>query len=239
MEQNMSDENRGSAAWKNRLEDPAIVASGTIALWEKLHARLKAKPRRKRVAAWYWLAAACLLAGMLLPFINYNFTEKTTNKTTPVKQTRAAGIAPQITSVPLGSPVENTNVVVEKKQSFVAVKQVKPTTPVLQNALKEPVIETTAPMAKNDIQPLQDRITPVNNAPVLIATTGPVLKQKLKVVHINELGYPEEITHREEHVADYRTIRFNPVSPETYTTTSTTQNVSDLNFFKTKTSPSN
>jgi hypothetical protein len=243
MEQDMSNENRGSAAWKSRLEDTALLAqttnTDTNALWQKLYDRLEEKPRRKKVAAWYWVAAACLVGAMLLPFLYNNAIKKETGKTTAVKQLPATATAPKIANISNNLPGKNSDFIVEKRQSEKVVKKGAAILIAPHNNMPGPVIAITSPIVQNDIEPLPNTVIPGINATVVLATTAPVLKQKLKVVHINELGYPEEATHREEHLADDRSIRFNPVSPETYTSSSSAQNISGLNFFKTKTSPSN
>lgn len=241
MEPDMSNENRDKAAWKGRLEDPAILgltSSDTNALWEKLDGRLHEKPRRKKLA-WYWAAAACLLLAMLLPFIKSNLTPNAVDTSAVVKQTSVAPVINENIQQPFSPSAENSDAVIEKRQAVKVIKEDKIKAPALVNVATETDITSTPTTVQQAIQPVQNNLTPITNTPVVIAAAGPVLKQKLKVVHINELGYPEEPTHRDEHIADYRSIRFNPVSPETYTTASPAQNVSDLNFFKNKTSPSN
>jgi hypothetical protein len=242
MEPGMLNENQNNPGWKNKLEDTVDLANETCrdknALWQKLDDRLNEKPRRKRFG-WYWAAAACLMVTMLLPFIKNNIGTNGTNPNVVVKQQPAAPKTSEIAKAPAPAHVDNSSIIIEKRQAVKVAKQEKVATNVQNAIVPEPGIASTSPIVQNDIQPVQNVITPITNTPVVVATAGPVLKQKLKVIHINELGYTEEITHREEHIADYRSVRFNPVSPITYTTTSSTQNISDLNFFKTKTSPSN
>ena len=241
MEQNISNENCGSASWKSRLEDPAILAhnSGTDTneLWQKLYARLEAKPRGNKVVAWYWVAAACLIAAVLLPLFNNNLTKNGISKTAGIKEPPAA--AAKVANMFSAAPIEKSGRVVEKTTTLKIVNKNASTSIVSHNSVQEAVIPLNSPIVQNDIQPLPNTVIADNNTGVAIATARPVLNQKLKVVHINELGYPGQVTIREEHLADYRSIRFNPVSPETYTSTLSAQNISDLNFFKTKTSPSN
>ena len=242
MEPDLSNENCGSAAWKSRLEDTAILAqtSGTDTneLWQKLYARLEVKPRCNNVAAWYWLAAACLMAAILLPLFNNNVTKKEISKTAGIKEPPAPATL-KSTNMFSAAPVKKSGPVVEKAQTLKIVNKNASTSIVPVNRVQKAVITITLPIVQNDIQPLPNTVIAASNKAVAIATARTVLKQKLKVVHINELGYPEEVTHREEHLADYRSIRFNPVNPETYTSILSAQNISDLNFFKTKTSPSN
>ena len=241
MEQNISNENCGSAAWKSRLEDTAMLAQNpgtdTNELWEKLNVRLEAKPRRNKVAGWYWVAAACLIAAILLPLFNTTLTKNGISKTSGIKEPPASG-TPMVTNMLSGAPVAKSGFDVKKTPNLKIVNKNATTLIVPDNRAQEGVIAITSPIVQNDIQPLPTVIAD-SNAAVAIATYSPVLKQKLKVVHINQLGYPEQLSLREEHLADYRSIRFNPVSSNVYTSTSPAQNISDLNLFKTKTFPSN
>lgn len=241
MEPDMSNENRDRAAWKDRLEDPAILgltSSESNALWEKLDARLHKKPGRRRVI-WYWVAAACLLFVILLSFFKNNTISHGNNSSSTVKQQPVLSIPNENINQPAPAPAENKGLVIEKRQAVKVARQDKITMASMDSVAPEVVNTSTGTVVQNEIQPVQNSIAPIVVTPVAIAAAGPVLKQKLKVVHINELGYPEEATRRDDHIADYRSIRFNPVSPETYTTTSTSQNIIDLSFFRNKTTPSN
>jgi hypothetical protein len=241
MEQDMSNENRDKATWKDRLEDPAILgltSSESNALWEKLDDRLREKPHRKRMI-WYWAAAACLLLAILLPFLKNNTVSHANNSSAVVKQQPVSSMPNENIDQTPPAPAENSGLVIEKRQAVKVARQDKIAIASIDNVPPEVVTTSTGTLVQNEIQPIQNSIAPIVVTPVAIAAAAPVLKQKLKVVHINELGYPEEAARRDDHIADYRSIRFNPVSQETYTTTSTSQNISDLNFFKTKTTPSN
>ncbi len=235
MEQNISNENCGSASWKSRLEDPAILApnSGTDTneLWQKLYARLEKKPRRNKVAAWYWVAAACLIAAILLPLFNNNLTKNGISKTAGIKEL-PAGTTAKVTNMFSAAPIEKSGHVGEKTQTLKIVNKNASTSIVPDNSVQEAGIALNSPIVQNDIQPLTKTVLEDSNTAVAIATARPVLNQKLKVVHINELGYPGQVTIREEHLANYRSIRFNPVSSNVYTSTSSAQNINDLNFFQ-------
>ena len=72
MEQDTTNEKAGSNNWKNKLEDAGALSSFLLpdknAAWEKLHGRLHEQPAKKR-AGWYWLAAACIIALISVPFL--------------------------------------------------------------------------------------------------------------------------------------------------------------------------
>lgn len=244
MEPGMLNENQNKPGWKSRLEDTVDLRGETCndknELWDKLDSRLHGKPRRKRFV-WYWAAAACLLLAMIFPFIKSNHVAtdnvKTTTKKIQSKTTDLLHTAPVITN----ENVEKTTVMVEEKRS-----EKKSVQPVHKQNVSNNNVKEEQPL--NKVANLRDEaqtaliVAPVvatTATPTLVATTMPVVKQKLKVVHINEVGDIVEDSHANEHITEHHTIRIEFMSQDIYTSTAPSHTVYGLAIFKTKTSPSN
>jgi len=94
--------------------------------------------------------------------------------------------------------------------------------------------------AQNIAQPLHiiEEAT-VQDMPVakVIASLGNL--QKLKVVHVNELGDTPPEIHSRAFIADYRTVQIKLINQEVYTNASSATNNPGFNFFKTTNAPSN
>ena len=64
----ISDKPNNNIDWKNKLEDFEGLAGEKFnkeVSWEKLHSRLRQKPKNKRII-WYWMAAACLFFALFI-----------------------------------------------------------------------------------------------------------------------------------------------------------------------------
>ncbi len=244
MEPGMLNENQNKPGWKSRLEDTVDLGGETCRdkneLWEKLDSRLHGKPRRKRFG-WYWAAAACLLLALLFTFINVNRIPTDTAKTASQKIQLKTDFFSEITALIKNKNIENTTVIIEKKpQENKSALQEK------QKAFSNNITTREVRVKKPDVVADEVRtalvavpLSATSTTPVLVATTKSVLKQKLKVVHNNELGDNIEDSHANEHIAEHHTIRIEFMSQEIYTSTTPSQTVSGLAIFKTKTSPSN
>ncbi len=186
----MINKNLTNLNWKNKLEDTDCLPGETLqdktATWEKLHARLGEKPRRKRIV-WYW-AAACLLLAMLIPLmlvyknqsnpvinnlVKNEITKPQLKETLPVKKDAVAVVqttSPEKKSTIKNEPENRSNNTIADTANIVTV-----TTDNNQNTTNE--IISSGPAEDSSV------VMPV-------AITQP--KKKLKVVHINELGDPFE-----------------------------------------------
>jgi hypothetical protein len=245
MEPGMLSKNLNKEGWQSRLEDPAELAGETCkdknALWQKLGGRLNEKPRRIRVV-WYWAAAACLLFAPFFPFIKGNRIVTDTVKTTIVKKQPATNnLSVTVPSLKKES-IEQRKAVIEKKQPknkfMLQVNQ--------QTVLKDITTGKEVAIKKLPGNPAQQQpvvivdpvaVTPA--IPVFIAIRTPILKQKLKVVHNNELGGITEYNHANEHIAEHHTIRIEFMSQGIFTSIAPSSTETDYKIFKIKTSPSN
>jgi hypothetical protein len=188
----LNEKQNNSSHWKNKLEEPGIFSpeemmDKTLA-WEKLHERLREKPRKK-IAIWYWAAAACLLLLFLLQIVFVKKNEEGVAKAILPQHV----IQPQVAIQTLPAPETQTsktanNIKVEKKQTINTIKKADSNlaaeNDITTNA-HNPVSPVTPPVFDNVSAPP----APLPDTVLLIAAKAPV-KKKLQVVHINELGNP-------------------------------------------------
>lgn len=183
--------------WVSRLDglDHAAGDAGLDknAAWDRLHTRMQSKQRKSK-AGWYWAAAACLLAGCLIPAL---LTYK--------QKHSGLHISPAVTYQHLDTPATlvisqkeaPVNVVKEINKPVAAQRELAPILP----ALVHPVNTTniTATLKKDTLQITDTMLAAVP------ATAAP---KKIRVVHINELG---EATVNEVVYPEYKpfTIRVN------------------------------
>jgi hypothetical protein len=244
MEPGMLNENQNKTGWKSRLENTIDLGGETCRdkneLWEKLDSRLHGNPRRKRFV-WYWAAAACLMLALMFPFIKGNRIATDTINTASEKIQSKINHIPQTAPAIKNENFENTIVLFEKKQP-----KNKSVLPVNHQAVSSNVVTGEQPLNKatnvSDEVQTALAVTPVattSATPTVIAITTPVIRQKLKVVHNNELGDIIEDRHSNEHIAEYHTIRIEFMSQEIFTSVAPLQTENGYPIFKTKTSPSN
>lgn len=218
MEQDMLNENPGNRNWKNKLEDvdglSSVLLQDKNAAWDTLHHRLH-QPTKKRKFIWYWLAAACLLALIIVPLFIFN------NKNTPTGNTVVQAPA----SIKIKTPA-----VKEKAVAFAAEENNK------KNIISEPakIIHQKSPiekLSKKELMPATSLLiepvpssssVPVQIQPVQIPFTEKLTtlatpeKKKLKVVHVNELGTPLPELRSRTATDDYSVIQFNILNQRVY-----------------------
>ena len=86
----MSNENpNNTPQWRNKLDELEHLpgsAFNSDAAWDKLYGRLRGNRKSKKIS-WYWIAAACLLFGLMITLLNYHKdTPQPSNKATVMKQ---------------------------------------------------------------------------------------------------------------------------------------------------------
>ena len=86
----MSNENpNNTSPWRNKLDELEHSPGSAFnrdAAWDKLYGRLRGNKKSKKIS-WYWIAAACLLFGLMITLLNYNkSTSQPPNKETVLKQ---------------------------------------------------------------------------------------------------------------------------------------------------------
>jgi hypothetical protein len=180
----MINENYNNESWRSKLEEPQSHTDAGFnkdAAWKKLHDRLQTK---KKNVLWYWIAAAASLLIILISFLFINKKENVLVK----------NILPQknnviIKSVPAEIPdqnnlknsalVVNTNPIHSSNKKQFKIISNKKRLPSLSVQDKEETIAKDEVKNNSIIPP--DTITALAFKPV-------VIKNKLKIVHLNELG---------------------------------------------------
>ncbi len=234
----MSNENRNSIDnWKSNLDELSSLPGEEIfnksVSWGNLHQRLGGKKSNKK-SIWYWMAAACFLLALMLPFINLNKGRH------QVIQSEVAGKRPG--NIKASPPVIKEDVAKIINPS--SAKKSETVTIVNENKIRKSVIsgevnksihvtDTVRGMAE-ELQNL-NTISPVENSSN-IASIRPE-KKKLRVIHINELGdsfdQPQDMSHgREVH-----SFQFKFGDQVVYTNSSTSHNKEGVTLIKAKPSP--
>ncbi len=238
----MSIENlNNTGSWRSKLDDleglPGETPADKNAAYEKLHARLRGK-KRSRKAMWYWAAAACLLLAFMIPLI---FKK---DKIHPV-----AGIETEqnqqqkncrmilLQSLIKKDPVTIITPLIEKEKEVVASgkinrKDLKIIPVEIKNKIRlyDTVISTD--FAKENIG---NSLQPVDSASSTAAASP---RKKLKVVHVNELGDPVEVSPEIANKKELRSFQLELASQEVYSHSPVAFNKNGFTIFKTK-SPSN
>ncbi|MDQ2862896.1 MAG: hypothetical protein M3R50_04445 [Bacteroidota bacterium] len=228
----MSDEKAGNNfQWKNKLEDLESLPGEIFnkeATWDKLHERMQGNQSNKKFV-WYWIAAACLFFALFISFFLSNKKENVLVKNNSAKNKLSASFTlPVITkdtvaiisSLPLekkmpASPVENYT----KINLFLAGKITKPK--IVPDKKEEFVEHTMISTAAVSVDTL---LSVVSNLPE---------KKKLKVVHINELGYPVSEPPVVARNTEYHSFQLKLLDQEIYTG-SPSANTTRLKIFTTK-----
>lgn len=219
MDQDMLNENLNNRSWKNKLEDvdslPGDVLQDKNAAWEKLYGRLHKQPRN-RMFAWYWIAAACLLAALIVPvFIsNKKLVETAAGKKllyAPAKTETQMSTVKKNTA-PVVDIISNQKNVTGQPGTIVHQKISSGKIPVKKIPVEAMLLQEklTATVPSIQIQPLQ---IPLTNK--LVAATN-TEKKKMKVVHVNELGTPLPELRSRTATDDYSVIQFNLVNQRVY-----------------------
>ena len=239
----MLNENPNNLNWKNKLDDVDGLSGKILpdknAAWEKLHQRLQ--PKHSRInALWYWAAAACIL---LTIFISILLPNKKQDQFVKTKQIQLIPKQESIRKViAVEGPKELTTGIAEIKTRSISIRdtQSKKEAPSSKDSTQKMAIISPELDAQNIAQPLHiiEEAT-VQDMPVakVIASLGNV--QKLKVVHVNELGDTPPEIHSRAFIADYRTVQIKLINQEVYTNASSATNNPGFNFFKTTNAPSN
>jgi hypothetical protein len=180
--------------WKSKLNEleafPGDAFNKEVA-WMRLHERMQAKPRNTK-AIWYWAAAACALAAVIIPLLFL-----TTKKEGIIAISKPGKKQIELTKSPLApapgksmplalslpAPAKKTNVQfimpLHKADPVPGRRRIQDVTASVKMRKEgnlAPVLSTQA------IQPVHNAITAVVNVPE---------KKRLPVVHENELGDAE------------------------------------------------
>lgn len=206
--------------WRHRLEDveslPHALLQDKEAAWEKLQSRLDEKPGRK-IVAWYWLAAACVLFAFLIPVFmttkHVNVAVTPQQKQPLQENSMVQQETPVIPSTPgiINAPRQTTRLTNEKKNELL-------TNMVIDSTAATPVITANEKTVYNIA--VSPALTDSNS----IATVKITKQKKLKVVHINELGEPVEVPMDFARSADLHLFQLKLAQQEIYNGSSVATN---------------
>jgi hypothetical protein len=234
-----SSNKKSNNMWKNKLEDTSELSFATLqnkeAAWDKLQDRLEKAPR-KRSTIWYWVAAACILLIATVPFISTHKTNVVVQSTNNIKPSENITTKQDRSEQKMMNETAMIHQPKKEKQHdhFIkaVVKKEAVTDPSTQAEVVNNNIADTASTAINTIS------TPANDTNTVNATAG-AIKKKLRVVHINELGEPVEVSETATHNTDLHLFQLKLAQQEIYNTSSTAASSDNGSFlFKSK-KPSN
>jgi len=181
----MSNENpNNTPQWRSKLDElehlPGAPFNGDAA-WDKLYGRLAGNKKSKKIF-WYWMAAACLLAGLIVTFLNQRKTiSQPEHHETAIKQPKKTDIL-----VVRTNKYENR---IESIQDKIIRRSDKP----VQRNRRILLTQVSAKVQSNEsiIDDPEQHLIAKPLQIVRNSTAAVVLpKKKLNVVHINELGDP-------------------------------------------------
>jgi len=239
----MLNENPNNLNWKNKLDDVDGLSGEILpdknAAWEKLHQRLQ--PKHSRInALWYWAAAACILLTIFISILPPNKKQEQFVKTEQIHLTPKQESIREVIAVKGRNELTTGKAEMESRAITIKDIQSKIEAPSSKDSIQKMAIISPELDAQNIAQPLHiiEEAT-VQDMPVakVIASLGNL--QKLKVVHVNELGDTPPEIHSRAFIADYRTVQIKLINQEVYTNASSATNNPGFNFFKTTNAPSN
>ena len=190
----MSNENPNNTPhWRNKLDElehiPGSLFSSDTA-WDKLYGRLRGNKNSKKIF-WYWIAAACLVFGLMVTVLNYHKnTLETSNKETAIKREREINKhAAKVEAVDNNkNEGGNENVNELGKDKIVATSN-KP----IQRKRRIAPTEVATKVRSNEVAINYPKHEPVAKSLQVVSNSTAALvlpRKKLNVVHINELGDP-------------------------------------------------
>jgi hypothetical protein len=234
----MPNGNRNSAGWKSKLDEleslPGEMMPDKNAAWDKLHSRLATRRNNNKKAAWYWAAAACILFAVTIPmFVSNNKEGQLTG--TAIKENQPAVKSPVATLIEKDGkdivPVKNNEVV-----SVLAKNNNKINSKIIPQGIRNEIrlYDTVSShgLVKENVNIISQPTDTLSN----VASALPV-KKKLKVVHINELGDPVEMSPDIAGKKDLHSFQLKLARQEVYTSPSVAFDKNGFTIFKTKSSP--
>lgn len=221
--------------WKQKLETadsfPGEAVYNKKAAWEKLHARLGGKTRRKK-PVWYWMAAACITFALIIPLV-YSIRNNQQQTTSTVKEKQVLVETSPTTTIEKKDsvPVRSVSIDINQKKSSVISHQALAK---MNDGSKEKKLRLTYTVSPKNLIPEMESnfITPIDTLSSL-ATIQPE-KKKLKVVHINELGEPAQTLPDLLRNSDKHTFQFKIASQEIYINPATASNTNGFTILKIK-----
>lgn len=232
-----------SSSWKSKLAELDGLPgeerpSGELA-WEKLYKRLGGRINRTKKFVWYRAIAATALITLVISFFFINMDERQianikleTKEQSSPETNRVETPGKDVQEVKLAPLLENKRLVQDSKKLTTTSSVVHRAHTDNENRLPETV--------SDDILPGETAgMPPVAMDSLSLHTTIVVVKKKLKVVHINELGDPVEMPAELANKRALHAIRLTLATQEISVNPSVAIRKDGFTIFKTKLSPSN
>jgi hypothetical protein len=231
----MSNENPNNTPhWRNKLDELEHLPGSTFnrgAAWDKLYGRLRGNKRGKRIF-WYWIAAACLLLGLIITLLNQNKNiSQPENKETAIKKAKE-----------IDQPVlriDETNR--EKPETDIKLindKIVSTSNKPAQKIRRIIATEVAGKLQSNDVvinypeqEPIAKPLQIVKNSTAAAVPR----KKKLNVVHINELGDPATESSDVTRIEDIHSFKLKFGNGEVFSNSPVVSKPSGFIILKTKT----
>ena len=221
----MSDEKQNNS-WQHKLEELDQLP-GTEwrkdAAWDKLYTRLQEKPRRKKTI-WYMTAAACLLIAVVIAWMVMN-PPKNELAIKPALKRNQPGVTKTLPQQPVRSTIQSPPVISLQDRLQVKPVSAKEYTDQRQRKINTGVYLTRISTMVKSSLPVNDDVqhdtTTIVRLPVTLPVPQAVIiaaapaKKKLKMVHLNELGFPMEDNSKMVRSANWHSfqIKFNGPDP--------------------------
>lgn len=192
----MRNEKQNNSDWINKLDDPGCLAPeemiDTNAAWQKLHERLREKPKKNKMM-WYWAAAACLVIAFSVPLfiLKKNEIRLVKNISPQLKNESLPTTAASPTTEKAGLKIANDLKIENKKSNLVVIKRthhLPADAASVKQTFSDAAFESTKPTPQ---QTTIYTVPQLYNAPPTLAIVLPV-KKKMRIVHINDLENASE-----------------------------------------------
>jgi len=187
----MSNENpNNTSPWRNKLDELEHIPGSAFhrdAAWDKLYGRLGGNRKNKKIS-WYWIAAACLLFGLMITLLNYHRSPaQPSNKETVMKQPKE--IKKPVLKVEEVNKNENekSSKLLKDEIASIAIKPIQRNHRIVPTKIVTKVDPGDVVFRYPEQEPIVSSLQIINSNPT---TTVFPQKKKLNVVHINELGDP-------------------------------------------------
>jgi hypothetical protein len=220
--------------WRNKLDELEHLHASALnkdAAWDKLYGRLLGNKKSKKIS-WYWIAAACLLFGLIIALMNYQkSTSQPGNKETAIKQ--PTEIKQPVLKIEEINKNENENGGELMKDKIVTTSN----KPIQRNRRITPIEVATKVHPDDVVISYPEKELVVNSLQIINtnpATTVLPQKKKLNVVHINELGDPVIGNPDVVHNTDVHSYRLKLASGEVFTNPAVISGANGFTFLKTK-----
>jgi hypothetical protein len=234
----MPDEKRNNGlSWRNKLaelENLPVENFNKELAWNKLQERLQLKPAKKRFA-WYMAAAVILLVALIIPFMIHYKKETVIVTGTFINQPKKISTFPLVNDKLNRVKIVNNDL--PKKNTRTAKKK-----PDQQDDIPTNNVKLISKFRLDDS--VSDKLTAAN----VINTLEPIdtsknislvtfhQRKQLKVVHINELGDPDEDASPITRNSDKHSFQLKFGKQEVFVNTSLASRSPAITILKMKTS---